>query len=156
MLILNSDQKANKANYELGGLPMKVIRNGSQPATKSTETFTGSVRRDALVTSEAPGRIMAGVVSFEPCARTDWHTHPLGQILVVTCGCGWVQSWGQAKYLVGPGDIIWTPANEKHWHGATPTTAMSHLAITEALDGTAVNWMEKVSDEQYMAGVAEK
>jgi quercetin dioxygenase-like cupin family protein len=133
---------------------VKVIRNGSQAAVKG-ETFTGSVRRDFLVAAEAPGRATASLVNFEPCARTDWHTHPLGQILIVTCGCGWVQSWGAAKSIVRAGDIVVTPPEEKHWHGATTTTAMSHIAITEALDGKAVEWMEKVTDDQYLAELAE-
>ena len=119
--------------------------------TGPAETFTGRVRRDSLIAAEDPGRVSTGLVTFEPCARTDWHIHPLGQLLIVTAGCGWVQSWGQQKHVIRPGDTVWTPANEKHWHGATSQTAMSHIAITEALNGTAVEWLEKVSDEQYLA-----
>ncbi len=135
---------------------MKVIRAGSQPSTfaGSDDTFTGPVRRDPLVSAEAPGRVMTGMVSFEPCSRTDWHTHPLGQILIVTAGCGWVQSWGNDKHVIRPGDVVWTPPEEKHWHGATSSTAMTHIAITEALDGKAVEWMEKVTDEQYLGKMA--
>lgn len=119
------------------------------------ETFSGVVRRDRMFASEPPGNLQTGTVTFEPCARTHWHTHPLGQILIVTSGCGWVQSWGQAKHLVGPGDIIWTPPQEKHWHGATASTAMAHIAITEAVDGKAVDWLEAVSDDQFLSRLAE-
>ena len=129
---------------------MRVTRAGSIPSEKGpASTFTGVVRRDPIPPAEAPGRLMLSNVTFEPCARTDWHTHPLGQILIVTCGCGWVQSEGNAKHVVRPGDVIWTPANEVHWHGATDTTSMSHIAITEALDGKAVDWLRKVTDEEY-------
>lgn len=135
---------------------MKVIRAGSQASTfaNSDSTFTGPVRRDPLVNAEAPGNVMTGMVSFEPCSRTDWHTHPRGQILIVTAGCGWVQSWGSDKQVIRPGDVVWTPAEEKHWHGATSATAMTHIAITEAVDGKAVDWMEKVTDEQYLSKLA--
>jgi quercetin dioxygenase-like cupin family protein len=130
---------------------MKITRIGSQPSGQApAENFTGRVRRDSLIQSEPPGRISTGLVTFEPCSRTDWHTHPLGQILIVTAGCGWVQSWGSPKETIHPGDVVWTPPKEKHWHGATDTTAMSHIAVTEALDGKAVDWLEKVTDEQYL------
>lgn len=128
---------------------MKIARAGSQPSSFGTETFTGRVRRDPLLNSEPPGNIAAGLVTFEPCARTDWHTHPLGQLLIVTAGCGWVQSWEQPKQVIRPGDTVWTPPNEKHWHGATADTAMSHIAIAEAKNGIAVEWLEKVVDAQY-------
>ena len=129
---------------------MKITRVGTLASEKATENFTGTVRRDRLVNADAPGRVLTGLVSFEPCARTDWHTHPLGQILIVTCGCGWVQAWGGPKYTIRSGDVVWTAAEEKHWHGATSTTAMSHIAVTESLNGKAAEWMEKVSDSQYM------
>lgn len=135
---------------------MKVLRAGSHPSSfaGSDDTFTGKVRRDPLCNAESPGRVLTGMVTFEPCSRTDWHTHPLGQILIVTAGCGWVQSWEQEKQIIRPGDVVWTPPEEKHWHGATGDTAMSHIAITEALDGKAVDWLEKVSDDQYFGSPA--
>lgn len=135
---------------------MKITRAGSIPSQKGpASTFTGNVRRDPLPKAEAPGRVSLGMVTFEPCARTDWHTHPLGQLLLVTCGCGWVQSKDQPKQVIRPGDVVWTPPNEMHWHGATATTAMTHIAITEALDGKAVDWLHKVSDEEYLGPVSE-
>lgn len=135
---------------------MKIIRSGSQPSSRApAENFSGMARRDPLFMSEPPGRVQTGMVTFEPCARTDWHTHPLGQILVVTCGCGWVQAEGTAKQVIRAGDVVWTPPNTRHWHGATATTAMSHIAITESLNGKAVDWLEKVTDEQYMAAAAD-
>jgi quercetin dioxygenase-like cupin family protein len=131
---------------------MKIHRCGSLPSSRApAENFSGTVRRDLLVQAEQPGRVVTGLVTFEPCARTDWHVHPLGQILIVTAGCGWVQSWEQKKQVIYPGDVVWTPPREKHWHGATPTTAMSHIAVTEALDGKAVEWLEKVTDTQYLS-----
>ena len=132
---------------------MEVKRNGSQPSAKGPEEyFTGSVRIDTPFQGGAPARAGGAVVTFEPGARTAWHRHPLGQTLIVTSGCGWVQSEGGPKVEIRPGDVVWCPPNERHWHGATPTTAMTHIAIVEALDGKAVEWMEKVSDEQYLAG----
>jgi quercetin dioxygenase-like cupin family protein len=132
---------------------MEVKRNGSQPSAKGPEEyFTGSVRIDTPFQASAPARAGGAIVTFEPGARTAWHTHPLGQTLIVTSGCGWVQSEGGLKVEIRPGDAVWCPPNEKHWHGATPTSAMTHIAIVEALDGKAVEWMEKVSDEQYLAG----
>jgi quercetin dioxygenase-like cupin family protein len=131
---------------------MEVKRSGSQPSQKGPEEyFTGSVRIDTPFQASAPARVGGAIVTFEPGARTAWHKHPLGQTLIVTSGCGWVQSEGGPKVEVRPGDVVWCPPNEKHWHGATPTTAMTHIAIVEALDGKAVEWMEKVSDEQYLA-----
>jgi quercetin dioxygenase-like cupin family protein len=131
---------------------MEVKRNGSQPSAKGPqEYFTGSVRIDTPFQGVAPARAGGAVVTFEPGARTAWHWHPLGQTLIVTAGCGWVQSEGGPKVEIRPGDVVWCPPNERHWHGATPTTAMTHVAIAEALDGKAVEWMEKVSDEQYLA-----
>ena len=130
---------------------MKIKRNGSQPSIKgSAEWFTGSVRIDPLF--EESARARGASVTFEPGARTAWHIHPLGQTLIVTAGCGWVQRDGGTIEEVSPGDVVWFSPNEKHWHGATPTTAMTHIAIQEALDGKAVDWMEKVGDEQYRKG----
>ncbi len=131
---------------------MEVKRNGSQPSQKGPEEyFTGSVRIDTPFQCSAPARVGGAIVTFEPGAHTAWHTHPLGQTLIVTSGCGWVRSEGGPKVEIRPGDVVWCPPNERHWHGATPTTAMTHVAIAEALDGKVVEWMEKVSDEQYLA-----
>ena len=107
------------------------------------------MRIDPLFEAPEPARVRGASVTFEPGARTAWHTHPLGQTLIVTAGCGWAQREGSPIEEIRPGDVVWFPPNEKHWHGATPTTAMTHIAIQEALDGKVVNWMEKVSDEQY-------
>jgi quercetin dioxygenase-like cupin family protein len=129
---------------------MDITRAGSQPSGKGpTEYFTGSVRIDPLFQAAGPARTSAASVTFEPGARTAWHTHPLGQTLIVTAGAGRVQRWGGPIEEVRPGDVVWFPPSEKHWHGASPTTAMTHIAIQEQLDGKAVNWMEKVTDEQY-------
>ena len=129
---------------------MKITRVGSQPSSKGpADWFTGTVRIDPLFQPEAPARASAGSVTFEPGARTAWHTHPLGQTLIVTAGAGRVQRDGGAIEEIHPGDVIQFAPNEKHWHGAAPTTAMTHIAIQEALDGKVVEWMEKVSDEQY-------
>jgi quercetin dioxygenase-like cupin family protein len=129
---------------------MRVIKAGTNPSAKGpVENFTGSVRRDALIQSEAPGRVSCGANTFEPGARTVWHTHPAGQILIVTAGRGWVRRWGGPREDITPGDTVWIPAGEKHWHGATATTGMVHIAITEAIDGSAVTWLEPVSDEDY-------
>ena len=131
---------------------MEIKRNGSQPSAKGPDhNFTGSVRIDPLFQAPDPARVLGVSVTFEPGARTAWHRHPLGQTLIVTSGCGWVQSEGQPKVEIRPGDVVWCPPREKHWHGATPTTAMTHIAIQEALDGKVVEWMEKVSNEQYQA-----
>ena len=133
---------------------MEIRRCGSQASSKGqAEYFTGTVRLDPLFQAPAPARVLSISVTFEPGARTAWHTHPLGQTLVVTSGCGWTQCWGGPIEEIRPGDVIWCPPGTKHWHGATPTTGMTHIAIVEALDGKAVEWMEKVSDEQYHAGV---
>ena len=129
---------------------MEIKRIGSQPSAKGpAEYFTGAVRIDPLAQAAAPARALAASVTFEPGARTAWHTHPLGQTLIVTAGCGLAQRWGAPIEQIRPGDVIWFPPGEKHWHGATPTTAMTHIAIQERLDGKTVDWMEKVSDEQY-------
>ena len=129
---------------------MELKRNGSQPSQKGPEEyFTGNVRIDPLMQMPEPARTSCALVTFEPGARSAWHWHPLGQTLIVTSGCGWVQSEGGPKVEIRPGDVVWCPPKERHWHGATSTTAMSHIAIQEALDGKAVEWMEKVTDEQY-------
>jgi quercetin dioxygenase-like cupin family protein len=127
---------------------MEIKRSGSQPSGKGpADYFTGTVRIDPLF--EAPARVFGASVTFEPGARTAWHTHPLGQTLIVTSGLGWVQRWGGRKEEIRPGDVIWFPPAEKHWHGAAATTAMTHIAIVEQLDGKSADWMEKVSDDQY-------
>ena len=131
---------------------MEIKRSGSQPSGKGPEEyFTGSVRVDPLFNPPAPARIFGASVTFEPGARTAWHTHPLGQTLIVTAGCGRAQLWGGPVEEIRPGDVIWFPPGQKHWHGAAPTTAMTHIAIVEQLDGKSADWMEKVSDEQYLA-----
>ena len=129
---------------------MKITRVGSIPSNAGPEDwFTGTVRIDPLFQADDPGRVAGANVTFEPGARTAWHTHPLGQTLIVTAGSGWVQREGGPIEEIHPGDVVWFPAGEKHWHGATPTTAMTHTAIQESLDGKSVDWLEKVSDEQY-------
>jgi len=131
---------------------VEIKRSGSQPSTKvSAEYFSGYVRVDPLFQAKNPARAVGASVTFEPGARTAWHTHPLGQTLIVTAGCGLVQRWGGPVEEIRPGDVVWIPPGEKHWHGATATTAMSHIAIQEQLDGKTADWMEKVSDEQYHA-----
>jgi len=131
---------------------MDIRRSASQPSAKGPcERFTGIVRSDPLFQANAPARALGASVTFEPGARTAWHTHPLGQTLIVTSGCGLAQRWGGPIEPIRPGDVIWFPPGEKHWHGATPTTAMSHIAIQEQLDGKAVEWLEQVTDEQYRA-----
>lgn len=132
---------------------MDIQRNGSRPAGKGpAEYFTGAVRVDPLFQAPAPARVRGASVTFEPGARTAWHTHPLGQTLIVTAGCGLAQRWGGPIEVIRPGDVIWFPPGEKHWHGASATTAMTHFAIQEELDGKTVDWLEKVSDEQYQVG----
>jgi quercetin dioxygenase-like cupin family protein len=132
---------------------MEIKRNGSQPSSKGpAEWFTGNVYIDSLHQADAPARVSVASVTFEPGARTAWHSHPLGQTLIVTAGNGRVQSWGGHPEEIQPGDVVWCPPGEKHWHGAVPTTAMTHLSIVEWLDGKSANWMEHVSDEQYQAG----
>jgi quercetin dioxygenase-like cupin family protein len=129
---------------------MEIERSGSQPSTKGpAEYFTGTVRIDPLFQANDSARALGASVTFEPRARTAWHTHPLGQTLIVTAGCGLVQRWGGPIEEIRPGDVICFPPGEKHWHGATATTAMTHIAIQEQLDGKVVEWMEKVNDEQY-------
>lgn len=128
---------------------MQITRSGSQPRQGPAEYFTGSVQVDTPFKGTAPARVSGGIVTFERGARTAWHTHPLGQTLIVTSGTGWVQIEGGPKEAIGPGDVVFIPAGEKHWHGATATNAMTHVAVAEVLDAKAVDWMEKVTDEQY-------
>jgi quercetin dioxygenase-like cupin family protein len=131
---------------------MDIKRIGSQASRKGpAEYFTGTVRIDDLIDVPAPARVRGASVTFEPGARTAWHTHPLGQTLIVTAGCGRAQRWGGRVEEIRPGDVVWFPPGEKHWHGATPTTAMTHIAVQEHLDGKAVEWLEQVSEEQYQA-----
>ena len=131
---------------------MDIKRIGSRPsAIGPADWFTGAVRIDALLDAPAPARVAGASVTFEPGARTAWHTHPLGQTLIVTAGCGWAQRWDGPIEEIRPGDVVWFPPGEKHWHGATATTAVTHIAIQEKLDGKAVDWLEQVSDEQYRA-----
>ena len=132
---------------------MDIKRIGSQPSRQGpADWFTGTVRIDPLFQASPPARVSGVSVTFEPGARTAWHTHPLGQTLVVMAGCGLAQREGSPIEEIHPGDVVWFAPGEKHWHGATPTTAMTHIALQEALNGKAVDWMEKVSDEQYQAG----
>jgi quercetin dioxygenase-like cupin family protein len=129
---------------------MTIDRNGSRPSVKGpADWFTGTVRIDPLFQPNEARRAAAATVTFEPGARTAWHTHPLGQTLIVTAGCGRVRREGGPVEEIRPGDVIWFAPGEKHWHGAAPTTAMTHIAIQEQLDGKVVDWLEKVSDEQY-------
>jgi quercetin dioxygenase-like cupin family protein len=129
---------------------MEIKRNGSRPSNQGpTDWFSGVVRIDPLLEAPEPARVRVASVTFEPGARTAWHTHPLGQTLVVTDGCGRVQSEGGAVEEIRPGDVVWFAPDEKHWHGAAPTTVMTHIEIQEALDGKVVDWMEQVTDEQY-------
>ena len=129
---------------------MNIQRAGSQPSNKGpADWFTGTVRLDSQFKGAHPARVAGAIVTFEPGARTAWHTHPLGQTLIVTSGCGWAQRWDGPVEEIRPGDVVWFSPGEKHWHGAAPTTAMSHIAIQEQLDGKAVDWMEKVTEQQY-------
>ncbi len=129
---------------------MEIRRIGSQAsATGPEDYFTGRVRVDRLFNAPDPARVAGASVTFEPGARPAWHTHPLGQTLIVTAGCGWIQRRGAPVEEIRPGDVFWFSPGEKHWHGATATTAMTHIAIQEALNGKVVDWMEKVTDEQY-------
>jgi len=133
---------------------MKFNRSGSIPSqTGPAEWFTGTVRLDPLFAANEPGRTSGASVTFEPGARSAWHTHPLGQALIVTAGCGIVQCEGEPARLIRPGDVIQCPPGEKHWHGAAPGTSMTHIAIQEALDGTPVHWLDKVTDAEYQSAV---
>jgi 4-carboxymuconolactone decarboxylase len=132
---------------------MDIQRNASIPSTRGpAEYFTGSVRLDGRFQRPEPARIGGAIVTFEPGARTAWHTHPLGQTLIVTFGRGWAQREGGPVFEIRPGDVVWIPPGEKHWHGATDTMAMTHIAIAEALDGKSVDWLEQVTDAAYRAG----
>jgi len=134
---------------------MDFQRSGSQPSAKGpAEYFTGNFRIDPLIATTAPARMGGAIVTFEPGARTAWHVHPLGQMLLVTAGCGLVQSLGGPVRKIRHGDMVWCPPNEKHWHGAMSTTGMTHVALIESLDGKVVEWMEHVTDEEYAAGEA--
>jgi quercetin dioxygenase-like cupin family protein len=138
-------------NYELE-LEMQITHPGAQPSAKGpADWFTGTVRIDPLITAPDPARVAAAQVTFESGARTAWHTHPLGQTLIVTSGCGRVQLWGHPIQEIRPGDVVWIVPGEKHWHGAAPSTAMTHIAMQERLEGKAVDWLEHVTDEQYQA-----
>jgi quercetin dioxygenase-like cupin family protein len=143
----------DKLPFDLSEVPelfMDIKRNGSEPSKKGPgDWFTGTVRIDPLFQPTAPTRASAASVTFEPGARTAWHTHPLGQTLIVTAGCGRAQRWGGPVEEIRPGDVVWFAPGEKHWHGAAPTTAMTHIAIGEVLEGKVVDWMEHVTDEQY-------
>lgn len=132
---------------------MDIQRVGSRPSQHGpADWFTGAVRIDPLFQAAAPARVAGASVSFEPGARTAWHTHPLGQTMIVVSGCGWAQRAGGPVEEIRPGDVVWFTPGEKHWHGATPATAMTHIAIQEVLDGKAVEWLEQVADAQYQAG----
>ncbi|MDQ0122100.1 quercetin dioxygenase-like cupin family protein [Pseudomonas lini] len=140
------------ATDDLNERPMIVVRNGEQASIiGAPANFVGNARIDPLFPARAPSRVSAGYVTFQPGARSMWHTHPLGQTLVVTSGTGWVQQQGADKQLIKPGDVIWTPPGVKHWHGATSTTGMTHMAIQESLDGKNVEWLEPVTEAQYGA-----
>ena len=133
---------------------MDIKRNGSNPSTPGpADYFTGTVRLETPFKAEAPGRVGGAIVTFEPGARTAWHTHPLGQTVIVTSGLGWAQREGGPIEEIRPGDVVWFPPGEKHWHGATDKTAMTHVAIAEAQDGSPVTWLEKVTDDQYLGKV---
>ena len=148
--VATSCARVNAPPTERQELSMGIKRAGTQPSSKGpAEWFTGAVRIDPLFQANAPARAAGASVTFEPGARTAWHTHPLGQTLIVTAGCGRAQRWGGPVEEIRPGDVVWFPPGEKHWHGAAPTTAMTHIAIQEQLDGKMVEWLEKVSDEQY-------
>ncbi|HAU5563657.1 TPA: cupin domain-containing protein [Serratia fonticola] len=145
-LALSASAVSAKENTSM----ITVWQSGEKPSVKgNAEYFTGTVRIDAPFQGSEPARIGGATVTFEPSARTAWHTHPLGQTLIVTAGLGRVQEWGGEARDIRPGDIVWIPAGVKHWHGAAPENSMSHIAIAEAENGNVVEWLEKVSDEQY-------
>jgi quercetin dioxygenase-like cupin family protein len=148
LLLASPSQAQNPASSKL-----EIQRNGTTPSQRGpAETFTGAVRTDNPFRGWGASRVSGSHVTFEPGARTAWHTHPLGQTLIVTQGCGLVQAEGGPIEAIQPGDVVWIPAATRHWHGASPTKAMSHLAIVESLNGSRVQWMEHVSDQQYRAG----
>lgn len=135
-----------------GEKAMSIVRNGEQPSIMGAPgNFVGNARIDSLIAPRAPSTVSAGAVTFQPGARSVWHTHPLGQTLVVTAGTGWIQQESGEKQVIKPGDVIWTPPGVKHWHGATATTGMTHIAIQESRDGKNVEWLEPVTDVQYEA-----
>src|SRR5437870_1810857 len=135
---------------QIGSTQISITPASSQNVIAgASDRFTGTVRVQSLFDAREPARSSGGQVTFQPGARSAWHSHPLGQILIVTDGVGWVQQWGDPIQVIRKGDVVWIPAGVKHWHGATPTTTMTHIAFQEQLDGRAVNWLEKVSDEQY-------
>jgi quercetin dioxygenase-like cupin family protein len=145
-----ADAPSTQPSNERKESRMDIKRAGSQPSKKGTsDWFTGTVRIDPLFEVTAPSRAQGICVTFEPGARTLWHTHPLGQHLVVTAGCGWVQRWGGPIEEIRPGDVVWIPPGEKHWHGAAPNTAMTHIAVYEFVNGSGADWLEAVSAEQY-------
>jgi quercetin dioxygenase-like cupin family protein len=150
VVVLGMSTGASLAFFRLREVTMQVMRAGSRPSSKGPdEWFTGSVRIDPVFDAPEPSRVGAASVTFEPGARTAWHTHPLGQTLIVTAGCGWAQREGGHVEEIRPGDVVWVAPGEKHWHGATSTTALTHIAIQEKLDGKPVDWLEKVADGQY-------
>jgi quercetin dioxygenase-like cupin family protein len=145
-----SAHEYNHIQFSAGISLMNITRVGSQPSIQGpADWFTGAVRIDTPFKGNDPARVTGAIVTFEPGARTAWHTHPLGQTLLVTAGCGWAQREGGPVEEIHPGDIVWFAPGEKHWHGAAPTTAMTHVALQEVLEGKAVHWMEKVTDDQY-------
>lgn len=134
---------------------MEIHRAGTQPSSKGpAEYFSGTVRIDPFFTAREPARVSGASVTFEPGARSAWHTHPLGQALIVTAGCGITQCWGEEPVQIRPGDVVTCPPCKKHWHGAAPDTAMTHIAIQESLEGKAVDWLEKVTDQEYVDAAA--
>jgi quercetin dioxygenase-like cupin family protein len=149
-LLPSAFAQTNQPGGAPGSEAISIMRSGSQPSAKgSVEYFTGVVRIDSRFQRSDPARVGGGIVTFEPGARTAWHTHPLGQTLIVTAGVGLVQQWSGPIQEMKQGDVVWIPPGVKHWHGATATTGMTHIAIAEQLDGKGAQWMEKVSDEQY-------
>jgi 4-carboxymuconolactone decarboxylase len=147
-----SGSDAPSAASSGGAQPLQIARSGSQASRKGpAENFTGAVRVDPLFQPNAPSRTAGAYVTFEPGARSAWHTHPLGQVLIVTAGSGRVQRWGDPIEQIQQGDVVWIPPGQKHWHGASPDSQMTHIAVQEQLDGKTVDWMEKVTDEQYGA-----
>ena len=161
LMLTSAPGRAQEASSSAGGAAaaeasgrnagtISVVRSGTQPSRKApAENFTGAVRIDPLFQASEPARTSAASVTFEPGARSAWHTHPLGQTLIVTAGVGRIQRWGGPREDIRPGDVIWIPPGQKHWHGGAPTTAMTHIAVQEQIAFKNVDWMEKVSDEQY-------
>ena len=149
-LLPSAFAQINQPEVTSGADAITITRSGSQPSAKgSVEYFTGAVRIDSPFRGRDPARVGGGIVTFEPSARTAWHTHPLGQTLIVTAGAGLVQQWGGPIQEMKQGDVVWIPPGVKHWHGATATTGMSHIAIAERLDSKSADWMDEVTDEQY-------